>query len=276
MRTENLSLPTFPPLLRRREAYDIDDPRTTDLRRGIIDNNRFLRRVYHEWYQLLSAAIPPGPGKVLELGSGAGFLSEYVPEVITSDVFGCQGIHAVLDGRQLPFASASLRAIIMIDVLHHIPEIRPFLREAERCLVPGGAVVMIEPWVSTWSRFIYGRLHHEPFDPDVRDWSFPSRGPLSGANGALPWIVFERDRAAFDREFPNLRIAGIQPMMPFRYLVSGGVSMRQLMPEAAFPVWTRVDRLLSRWRETWPMFALISVQKTSARFLQTTGRYILR
>jgi hypothetical protein len=40
-------------------------------------------------------------------------------------------------------------------------------------------------------------------NPDAADWSFPAVGPLSGANGALPWILFERDRARFEREFPQ-------------------------------------------------------------------------
>jgi hypothetical protein len=57
---------------------------------------------------------------------------------------------------------------------------------------------MIEPWVSTLSRPIYTRLHHEPFNPDAKDWSFPDTGPLSGANGALPWIIFQRDRHHFE------------------------------------------------------------------------------
>jgi hypothetical protein len=29
--------------------------------------------------------------------------------------------------------------------------------------------------------------------------------------------------------------------MPFRYLVSGGVSMRPLMPEVLFPVWRALE-----------------------------------
>ncbi len=242
-------------------GFDIDDPRTTDLRRGIIRRNHFLKRIYDEWYELLSSRIPQGPGRILELGSGAGFLADYVPEAITSEVFCCKGVQAVLDGRQLPFAPSSMRAILMVDVLHHIPETRPFLVEAERCLRPGGALLLIEPWVSTWSTFIYGRLHHEPFDPASRQWGFPPEGPLSGANGALPWIVFNRDRSTFEQEFPSLRIREIRPMMPLRYLVSGGVSMRQLMPEASFGLWTLVDNWLSRWPQRWPMFALIEIRK---------------
>jgi hypothetical protein len=116
---------------------------------------------------------------------------------------------------------------------------------------------MVEPWVSTWSRPIYTRLHHEPFNPDAADWTFPQSGPVSGANGALPWIIFERDRSAFEAEFPELEIETVRPFMPFRYLVSGGVSMRQLMPEATFPLW----RGLERWPRRWSMFAFVQLRR---------------
>ncbi len=242
-------------------GLEIDDPRTTDMRRSIIESNRFLWRIYDEWYRLVAGHIPIGAGRVLELGSGAGFLGQYIPDLITSEVFACSDIELVLDARRLPFSSASLKAIAMIDVLHHLPEIRAFLTEAQRCLRPGGSIVMIEPWVSAWSRPIYTYLHSEPFDPGAKDWSFPDVGPLSGANGALPWIIFQRDRHAFESEFRELEIQLVRPFMPFRYLVSGGVSMRPLMPEATFALWRRLEWVFSGWPRHWSMFALIHVKR---------------
>src|SRR5437588_13069218 len=86
-------------------------------------------------------------------------------------------------------------------------------------------LLMIEPWVTLWSRFVYTHLHSEPFDPTAAEWGFPISGPLSGANGALPWIIFARDRTAFETFFPQLVIREVTLMMPLRYLASGGVSM---------------------------------------------------
>jgi hypothetical protein len=120
---------------------------------------------------------------------------------------------------------------------------------------------MIEPWVSTWSRQIYTRLHHEPFDPDAVDWTFPGSGPLSGANGALPWIILQRDRHDFESEFRELEIQAVRPFMPFRYLLSGGVSMRQLMPAATFSFWRGLESWLCNWPHHWSMFALIHVKR---------------
>jgi SAM-dependent methyltransferase len=242
-------------------GLSIDSPETTELRRQIIRGNRFLQQIYKEWCEAISQCVPTIPGEVLELGSGGGILADYIPDVITSEVFPCRGIRMVADGRALPLASGSLRAIVLLDVLHHIPEVRGFFREAARCLRPGGAVIMLEPWVSRWSRFVYTRFHHEPFQSESPDWSFPEQGPLSGANIALPWMVFERDRALFEAEFPELQIERIQPCMPFRYLVSGGVSMRSLMPRAATPLWRALERSLEPWMRHWAMFALILLRR---------------
>lgn len=210
----------------------IDDPRTTEIRRAVITSKPFLREIYEGWYRDLAAAVPSGEGGTLELGSGAGFLEEFIPGLITSEVFPCAGVARVIDAQDMrgAFADGELKAILMTDVLHHIPKPRLFLAEAARCIRPGGVVSMIEPWVTPWSRLIYRRLHHEPFEPQAAAWEFPDTGPLSGANGAMPWIIFHRDRPAFEREFPHWQIASIRIHTPLRYLLSGGVSMRSLMP----------------------------------------------
>lgn len=245
-------------------GMEIDDPRTTHLRVEIIKSKSFLRKIYDEWYRDILSHLPQGSGAVLELGSGAGFLKDYIPDLITSEVFFCRNISVVLDARTLPFPEKSLRALVLVDVLHHIPDVHRFFAEAQRCLAPGGSILLIEPWVSAWSKLIYTRLHHEPFRPDSRDWSFPPQGPLSGANGALPWIVFARDRWRFERDFPWLRVGLIQPFLPFCYLLSGGVSFRTLMPGFTYRFWRLIESALKAWPNTWPMFAFIRVERCEA------------
>jgi SAM-dependent methyltransferase len=241
-------------------GISLDDPETTAIRKDIILTNSFLRRIYEKWYSAILPTIPDGDGQVLELGSGAGFLDRSLP-LITSEVFYCRHVKTILNGQALPFANGSLRAIVMTDVLHHIPDARLFFQEAARCIRPDGVISMTEPWVTAWSKIIYTHLHHEPFDPAARDWSFPSGGPLSGANGALPWILFSRDRLIFEREFPMWQIVDIHPMMPILYLISGGVSMRQLMPGWSFGVWSRMEKLLSARANPPAMFAQIVLKR---------------
>jgi SAM-dependent methyltransferase len=242
---------------------DLDDPRTTALRREIIWQKPFLRDIYEDWYQAIAAAIPPGDGPVLEVGSGGGFMQKYIPHVLASDIQPVPGLDVVADAGRLPFAAGSLRGIVMTNVLHHIPDAGSFLADAARCVRPGGAMVMIEPWVTRWSTLVYRRLHHEPFEPAAPDWSLPAGGPLSAANLALAWIIFHRDRARFEREFPGWRISSIEPLMPFRYLVSGGVSMHALTPAASSPAWRVLERSLGGWMSWLGMFARVVVARTA-------------
>jgi SAM-dependent methyltransferase len=240
---------------------DIDDPQTTHLRGQIIQEKNFLRQIYEEWYRAIVAVLPGGQGAVLELGAGGGFMSDFVPDLIISELFHCPKINVVLDGLHLPFAAKSLRAIVLTNVLHHLTEPRFFFAEAARCVRPGGVVVMIEPWVTPWSRFVYSRLHHEPFEPESPSWELPSHGPLSGANDALPWIIFSRDRIRFQQQFPQWRIDVIKPMMPFRYLISGGVSMRGFAPSWSFGFWKQLENALDRWGNQLAMFAQIVLRR---------------
>ena len=119
----------------------------------------------------------------------------------------------------------------------------------------------IEPWVSGWSRLIYSKLHHEPFEPRREDWSIEATGPLSGANQALPWILFSRDREQFEAEFPQFEIVSVRPTMPFSYLASGGVSMRPLQPGWMFGFWRFFDWVL---KHPMAMFAHIVIRKKGA------------
>ncbi len=238
-------------------GLDINDPVATVQRRRIITEKVALRLVYEEWYRLIAESIPQGEAPILELGSGAGFLGELVPGLISTDILHVPRISAVLDGHELPFCTGSLRSVVMVNVLHHLARPRRFLEEAARCVHVGGRIAMIEPWVTRWSSFVFGRLHHEPFDPHACGWDFPSTGPLSGANGALPWILFHRDRDLFEQAFPQWRIATIRVGMPFRYLLSGGVSLRSLVPSWSFGILKRLEEFIGNHTDNMAMFALV-------------------
>jgi ubiquinone/menaquinone biosynthesis C-methylase UbiE len=197
-------------------------------------------------------------GRVLELGSGAGFLREFIPDVITSEIFHFSGVNVVLDAQQMPLPDSGLRAIVMTDVLHHIPAVRRFFAEATRTVRSGGVIAMIEPWYSGWSKLVLTNLHHEPFRPDATEWEFATSGPLSGSNQALPWIVFHRDRAVFEKEFSQWQIEQVRPFMPLRYLMSGGVSMRSLVPAFSFGLFKALERPIE---SSMAMFAHIVLRR---------------
>jgi len=210
--------------LRRQLAHplvrniDRDDPAMPAAHRQMIERKPLLRDVYDEWYAALAAhLIAAHP--VLEIGSGAGYLDHYVPGLLTSDVRPTPSAKIVLDAHRLPFGRAALGAIAMTNVVHHLPDVTAFFADAGRTVKPGGLLAAIEPWVTPWSSWIYRRLHHEAFDPGAPTWEFSARGPLSSANGALPWILFVRDPRALRARVPAVasraraaRVAG--PLSP--------------------------------------------------------------
>jgi hypothetical protein len=75
--------------------------------------------------------------------------------------------------------------------LHHIADAERLLAKAQRALVPGGRILMIEPWVSAWSRFVYTRLHPEPFRPEASAWAFSSSA-LAPAWSVRAWKGLDR------------------------------------------------------------------------------------
>lgn len=245
-----------------REIRDLDDPSTSLLHAKVIQKKRFLKKLYAEFYGKFKRTISGNiESKILvELGSGGGFIKELIPNVITSDVISLPNVDMQFSALNMPFKDNEVDAIFMIDVLHHIDDSVKFFKELNRCLKVGGKVIMIEPANTLWGRFIYKNLHHEPFNTSG-GWGLDKSGPLSSANGAIPWIIFCRDRSRFESEFPTLKVQKIEFHTPFRYLLSGGVSMRQLLPSFTYPLVSFIEAVLSPLNRYIGMFSTIELEK---------------
>lgn len=199
--------------------------------KALILNRPLLKRCYDDWYARLLADIrsSPGQGALVELGSGGSYLKMLEPTVITSDV--SLGIaEQVIDARQLPFPNGSVRALLLTHVFHHIPDVDAFLHEAERALVPGGVISMIEVAHTPFAKFFFRNFHHEPYDDTQAEWRFEQGDSMMDSNQALSWMVFVRDRARFESRHPGLQIECLDLMPWFTYFVSGGVTMRYMIP----------------------------------------------
>ncbi len=217
-------------------AGDLDSAEASAVHAELIRSKGFLRRLYQRYYAELAAeAAASPPGLVLEVGAGSGFAHEVVPRLVRLDLRAGSQVDVLGSALRLPFGDGSLAAVCGLDVLHHLPDPLAFLRECARGLLPGGRLVLIEPFVSPLSRRIYGDLHHEGFDPEREGWLQPAGGPMSEADAALSWVVLVRDRARLSAELPELVLERITPHTISLYLLSGGVSMRSLAPGAALP-----------------------------------------
>jgi SAM-dependent methyltransferase len=241
--------------------HPLDSPERTLYHREIILRKKFLKKLYEQWYSEFISQIKNLPNQTyIELGSGGGFLKSLEPQIICTDLLDLPTNDMTFSALEMPFNDNSVGGIFMVDTFHHIPDIEKFLHEVNRVLVHNGKMIMIEPANSLWGRFIFKNFHHEPFDVNG-GWKIPEKGPLTGANGALPWIVFERDRKKFEEKFPNLKIESISFRNPFTYLISGGVSYRQLLPDFMFPVVNMIDNITPKISRQISMFQLIKISR---------------
>lgn len=117
--------------------------------------------------------------KLVELGAGAGFCKEVIPEVLCTDIIPYDGIDLVVDATKMPFSDQSVSAFFMTNVLHHIPDAMLAFQEIARCLHSGGECLIVDQYPGLPAKFIYKYLHHEDFNDQVAEWGFPSSGPLS-------------------------------------------------------------------------------------------------
>lgn len=120
-------------------------------------------RLLHAFLALAEQLRIPYEGLVLDLGGGAAWVSELLAKLgyrpVTLDV-----AHSLLrigrdrfkrenllfrpvaaDMTALPVASGSVDAVVVIDALHHVPNVPAVFREAHRVLVSGGQFLLAEP-----------------------------------------------------------------------------------------------------------------------------------
>ena len=249
--------------LRYHIPFDLDSPERMRVHRDILMRKPFLKRIFQEWYLWIKQQVDKLPnGQVVELGSGGGFLKEVITDVTTSDIIPLDHTDLTFSALDMPFTEGQISGLLMVDTFHHIPDAGRFLQEASRVLKPGGAVIMIEPANSWWGRLIYQQFHHEPFDPSG-GWTFPTSGPMSGANGALPWIVFERDKKILSKRFPEFQVVEIKYHTPLCYLLSGGLTLKSLVPTFSYSFFRFLDKCLAKISPHFSMFVSIVVRKTN-------------
>ncbi|GIV28580.1 MAG: hypothetical protein KatS3mg027_2394 [Bacteroidia bacterium] len=253
---------SFAQMIKKRNIpYSLDDPRTTELHRKIILETPFLKKVYLNWYKEFQNVVNENSsGTYLELGSGGGFLKDILPQVITSDILPLSYIDKQINAEQLPFENKSLDGIFMLNVFHHIPRPYLFLKESQRVLKSRGKIVMIEPANTMFSRFIYKKFHHEPFD-EGGELSIEAGRPLSHSNQALPYIYFIREKKYFQENFPELKILKIDYHTTLLYLLSGGVSYYPFVPAFTFDFFHIFEKCIKPFQRFTALFQTIIIEK---------------
>ncbi len=225
-----------------------------------------LRAIYADYYRRMRAWCPPAQpdhaAVIVEIGAGSGNLKEHLPQVVATDVVPGGWLDAVADAQALPFADASLDAVVGVDVLHHLEWPARFLAEAQRTLRPGGRVVLVEPAITPISRMVFKLGHPEPVilgaDPLAEGTPSATKQPMD-SNQAIPTLLAGRDRSRLEAMFPDLRVVHAETLSLFAYPLSGGFRRWCLVPRSLVGPLLRLESRLERRIAPYAGFRLLLV-----------------
>jgi SAM-dependent methyltransferase len=192
----------------------------------VWDRKRIIRQLYETWYEKITTELQPG--SIIEVGAGTGNFKRWLKTrgraSWTLDILPGKYVDMQADALQMPLAPGSVDNIVMVDALHHFARPLAFLKQAAEVLRPRGRLLLIEPFVSVWGRFVYRYLHHERVDFDFEE-STASKEAWDG-NAAIPRLTLAR----LEQEVRDLRIRQISYCEFLAYPLSGGFSYRSLLP----------------------------------------------
>lgn len=220
------------------------------------ESKPLLRRIYGEqFYSRLIAYSQPGL-PMLEIGSGLGFIHEFAPQVIRTDILYSPTIDCAADAHHLPFADETFGTLMGLDVLHHFSDPIAFLKEAARVLRPEGRIVLVEPWITPFSRFVYTYLHQEECDMRATPWLPPldaSKQAFDG-NPALPYLLVMKGAEPMRHDLPFLPLKKVEAFSSLTYLLSLGFKPGSLLPLGLYPLLYRLEEIT---RPAWVKFAAL-------------------
>jgi len=214
---------------------------SSETTREEILNDAYLSAIYQLAYGELARHLPTASVSVLEIGAGLGIAESLGHQWWRSELAEVNAVHLRASAQAIAFRAQSLDGIILKDTWHHIPDIETFLTEAHRTLIPGGVVVVIDPYWGALARFVYRFLHQERWEI-TRDWHFSAKSPWD-SNQALSYLMLRRHRDTFDARWADLfAIEEHSRHIGPSFLLSGGVSRRT-------PISGVLLRGLLKWEE---------------------------
>jgi ubiquinone/menaquinone biosynthesis C-methylase UbiE len=208
--------------------------------------------------QLLNQLHPFGGKIAVDLGCGKGSyapeLAQWYDAIMAIDIVpenvsiarerlqssGLKNVHlSCAAGEALPFANESVDSVFMIEVLDHVPSLRPCLEEVSRILKPGGTLFLTVP--------------HHMFPWETHPVLFWGQYRQPGWFPFLPWFKFLHRRMATARVFSRRSVREVGECVGLLL-----ISMNTGYPPLEHRGGSRL-RSVMNWLETTPLrgFGLI-------------------
>jgi SAM-dependent methyltransferase len=250
------------------ENVDIDGQERFTAHSWTFSHKAMLRDVFSEFHDLfhkLENQFITAKGIKVEIGAGVAPMRDSYSDVLATDVVSAAHLDHVLNAEDMALENESVRGLFGQNCFHHFLHPDHFFNEVERVLAPGGGVILLDPYYGPFASFLYKRLFkNEGFDKDFPSWETPTSGPMYGANQALSYIVFVRDRTEFEKKHPTLKIVYQKPVGNYlKYLFSGGLNFRQLLPDSMSPLINFAQWCLTPFNHWFSLHHTIVIRKDS-------------
>jgi SAM-dependent methyltransferase len=251
----------------RLKGIDPDSDEMIAVHSRILSEKPMMRNVFAAFYEkcitLDEKYFGESKGKRVEIGAGVSFFKKKYPEIVSTDIKTAENLDMVVDAQNMPFENNSIRAIYGINCFHHFPDPDKFFHELERVLEDGAGCVLIDPYYGFTARRFYKKIFDsETFDMTQQAWKNESLGFMNGANQALSYIVFKRDKKLFEQRYPKLEIVLQRPLNNYlRYLFSGGLNFRQVLPSFCGPLLMLFEGMLYPVNSLFALHQIIVVRK---------------
>ena len=191
-----------------------------------------LQAVYRHWACRMHQQLSQSEGRSIELGCGCGALSYHL-DLLKTDIYKHDWVDEVVDACNMPYQNGECANLVAIDMLHHLSEPSRFLDEASRVLAQNGRLIMLEPYISCFSYFIYRFLHHEPLDLKADPFgtnTLVDKESGEACNVATPTVLFVRSQKEISDRWPELNLISLDFSDFLVYPMTGGFSHRSLLP----------------------------------------------
>ncbi len=251
----------------RLNGIDPDSEVLVTIHSKILYEKPMMKGVFAEFYdtciRLDNKYFSNSSGKRVEIGAGVSFFKKKYPEILSTDIKKAENLDMVVDAQNMPFENQSIRAIYGINCFHHFPNPKLFFAELQRVLQVGGGCVLIDPYYGLVAKPFYERIFDtETFDITQSEWTNNNMGFMNNANQALSYIVFKRDKKIFEKLYPNLEIVIQKPLNNYlRYLLSGGLNFRQILPNFFSSLIKFIEWLLMPFNTIFALHHIIVIRK---------------
>lgn len=250
----------------RIQNISLDSSELLEIQKQILSEKRMLKEVFEGIYDTcinLDNKLLEGEGDSVEIGAGISFFKNKYPHIISTDIKEAPHLDMALDAQDMPFKDSSIRSIYGINCFHHIPNPERFFNELDRVISPNGGAILIDPFHGPLAEKGYKKVFDsEFFDKNQKKWSTDNMSAMYGANQALSYIVFNRDRELFEQKFPNLKIIYKKPLHNYiRYLISGGLNFKPLLPDMTIPLIKMIELMLMPFDNILALYQVIVLKK---------------